>query len=85
MAQNKSGKVTWSTAEGWDVRSEGPVRARRRAAAEAADPFVANLTATSRWEVEQTLVATPKPRRGESAPAPSPWISRAIPMKCTSS
>ena len=70
MAQKKSGKVTWSTAEGWDVRAAGPVRAGRRAAAEAPDPFVAHLTATSRWEVEQTLVATPKARRGEAAPAP---------------
>ncbi len=70
MAQRKSGKVTWSTAEGWDVRAAGPVRAGRRAAAEAPDPFVAHLTATSRWEVEQTLVATPKARRGEAAPAP---------------
>lgn len=42
----------------------------RRAAAEAPDPFVAHLTATRRWEVEQTLVATPKARRGEAAPAP---------------
>ena len=52
MAQKKSGKVTWSTAEGWDVRAAGPVRAGRRAGAEAPDPFVAHLTATSRWEVE---------------------------------
>ena len=70
MALNKTGKVTWSTAEGWDVRSAGPVRGRRRAAVEAPDPFVANLTATSRWEVQQTLVATPKARRGEATPAP---------------
>jgi hypothetical protein len=69
MAMKKSGRVTWSTSEGWDVHSEGTARGARRGAA-AADPFVANLTATSRWEVEQTLVATPKVRRGEAAPAP---------------
>ena len=70
MAQKQSGKVTWSTAEGWDVRSTKPAARGRRSAAEATDPFLANLTATKRWQVEQTLVATPKTRRGEAAPAP---------------
>jgi hypothetical protein len=70
MAQKKSGRVAWSTALGWEVLAAGPVHMGRRAAAEAPDPFVAHLTATSRWEVEQTLVATPKARRGEAVPAP---------------
>ena len=71
MAQKKSGKVTWSTAEGWEVRAaERSTSAGRRAAAEAPDPFLTNLTATKRWQVEQTLVATPKARRGEAAPVP---------------
>ncbi len=70
MAQKKSGTVTWSTEHGWEVRAAEPARGRRRAAAEAPDPFVAHLTATNRWQVEQTLTATPKARRGEAAPAP---------------
>ena len=70
MARRKSGKVTWSTAEGWDVQPASPVHVGRRAAAPVPDPFVARLTTTSRWEVDQTLVATPKARRGEAVPAP---------------
>ena len=70
MATMKSGKVTWATAEGWDVRATEQTRGGRRAATEIPDPFLANLTATKRWEVEQTLTARPKARRGETAPAP---------------
>ena len=70
MAHKKSGTVSWSTTEGWDVRATEQDRGGRRAAGEVPDPFVANLTATKRWEVEQTLTATPKARRGEAAPAP---------------
>ena len=70
MAHKKSGTVSWSTTEGWDVRATEQARGGRRAAGEVPDPFVANLTATKRWEVEQTLTATPKARRGEAAPAP---------------
>ncbi len=69
MAQNKSGKVSWSTSEGWEVHAAGQARGGRRAA-ETPDPFLTNLTATKRWQVEQTLTATPKARRGEAAPAP---------------
>src|SRR5574340_407622 len=70
MAQKKSGKVSWSTTEGWDVRAVERPRGGRRAAAEAPDKFLVDLTATKRWEVEQSLDATPKARRGEAAPAP---------------
>ena len=70
MAQKKSGKVTWSTAQGWEVRAVQSGRDGRRAAAEVPDPFVARLTTASRWEVDQTLVATPKARRGEGVPDP---------------
>ncbi len=70
MATMKSGKVTWATAEGWDVRATEQTRGGRRAATEPPDPFLANLTATKRWQVEQTLTATPKARRGEGTPAP---------------
>ena len=70
MAQKTSGKVTWSTTQGWEVHAASPVRLGRRAAAEAVDPFVDRLTTASRWEVDQTLVATPKARRGEAAPDP---------------
>ena len=70
MAHKKSGTVSWSTTEGWDVRATEQARGGRRAAGEVPDPFVANLTATKRWEVEQTLTATPKARRGEATPAP---------------
>lgn len=68
MAMKKRGKVSWAT-EGWDVQSEGTARGARRGAG-AEDPFVAKLAATKRWEVEQSLTATPKVRRGEAAPAP---------------
>ena len=70
MAQKKSGKVTWSTSQGWEVRALNSGRDGRRAAAGAPDPFVARLTTASRWEVDQTLEATPKARRGEAAPDP---------------
>ena len=70
MAQKKSGAVSWSTAEGWDVRATAQTRGGRRAAGEVPDPFLENLTATKRWQVEQSLTATPKTRRGEAAPAP---------------
>ena len=70
MANMKSGTVSWATSEEWDVRAAEPARGGRRGAAETPDPFLANLTATKRWEVEQTLTATPKARRGETAPAP---------------
>ena len=69
MATKKSGKVTWTAAEGWEVQPEGTGRGARRGAAPV-DPFVGSLTATKRWEVEQTLTAAPKVRRGEAAPAP---------------
>lgn len=68
MAMKKRGKVSWAT-EGWDVQTEGTVRGPRRGAA-VEDPFAAKLAATNRWEVEQTLTATPKLRRGEAAPTP---------------
>ncbi len=70
MAHMKSGTVSWSASEGWDVRTAEQARGGRRAAAEAPDPFLMNLTATKRWQVEQTLTATPKTRRGEAASAP---------------
>jgi hypothetical protein len=70
MAKKKSGKVMWETAAGWEVQQEAAARGAHRGAAAAPDPFVANLTATKRWQVEQTLTATPKVRRGEVAPAP---------------
>ncbi|WHZ15243.1 MAG: hypothetical protein OJF52_002084 [Nitrospira sp.] len=70
MAQKKSGKVSWSTTEGWDVRAVEQPRGGRRAAAEAPDKFLVDLTTTKRWQVEQTLDAIPKARRGEAAPAP---------------
>ncbi|MBA5870467.1 MAG: CHAT domain-containing protein [Nitrospira sp. CR2.1] len=70
MAQKKSGTVSWATSEGWDVRATGAVRGGRRAAAEARDPFLESLTATNRWEIEQTLTATPKARRGEGVQPP---------------
>lgn len=70
MAQKQSGRVSWATAQGWDVRSVERSRGRRRAAADTPDKFLADLTATKRWEVEQILDATPKTRRGEAAPAP---------------
>ena len=70
MATMKSGKVSWAASEAWDVRSAEPAPRGRRGITEAPDPFLANLTATNRWQVEQTLTATPKARRGEAAPAP---------------
>ncbi len=70
MANTQSGKVNWATSEGWDIRATGAVRGGRRAVAEPPDPFLKNLTATKRWQVEQTLTATPKVRRGEAAAAP---------------
>ena len=70
MATMNSGKVSWAAAEGWDVRAAEQTRGGRRAATELPDPFLANLTATKRWQVEQTLTATPKARRGEGTPAP---------------
>ena len=70
MASTQSGKVSWSTSEGWDVRAAEPARGRRRGVTEAPDPFLANLTATKRWEVEQTLTATPRARRGEAVSTP---------------
>ncbi|MCS6297238.1 MAG: CHAT domain-containing protein [Nitrospira sp.] len=70
MATMKSGKVSWAASEEWDVRSAEPAPRGRRGITEAPDPFLANLTATNRWQVEQTLTATPKARRGEAAPAP---------------
>lgn len=70
MARTQAGKVNWSATEGWEVHTEAGTRRGRRAAAGAGDPFVAGLTATHRWEVEETLTATPKVRRGEAAAAP---------------
>ncbi|MCS6328166.1 MAG: hypothetical protein H8K06_13915 [Nitrospira sp.] len=70
MGHTQSGKVSWATSEGWEVRATGAVRGGRRATAEAPDPFLKNLTATKRWQIEQTLTATPKVRRGEAAAAP---------------
>ena len=70
MAKMTSGRVSWAASEEWDVRAAEPARRGRRAITEAPDPFLANLTATNRWQVEQTLTATPKARRGETAPAP---------------
>ncbi len=69
MAQKKSGQVSWSTAEGWEVHSAGAVRGGRRAAAELPDPFVAHLTATSRWRSNRpswrprSLAEVRQPRR----------------------
>ncbi|MBA5872960.1 MAG: CHAT domain-containing protein [Nitrospira sp. CR1.2] len=70
MAQKKTGTVSWATSEGWEVRATGAVQEGRRAAAEARDPFLENLTATHRWQIEQTLTATPKARRGEGVQPP---------------
>ena len=70
MAKKQSGTVSWATSAEWDVRTLEPARGGRRGATEPPDPFLVNLTATKRWEVEQTLTATPKARRGETAPAP---------------
>ncbi|MBS0171512.1 MAG: CHAT domain-containing protein [Nitrospira sp.] len=70
MAHRQSGKVNWAASEGWDVRATGVTRGGRRAAAEPPDRFLEHLTATKRWQIEQTLTATPKARRGEAAPAP---------------
>ena len=70
MANTQSGKVSWSTSDGWDVRATGAARGGRRAASEPPDPFLASLTGTKRWQIEQTLTATPKARRGDGTPAP---------------
>ena len=70
MAKKQSGTVSWAASEEWDVRTLESARGGRRGATETPDPFLTNLTATKRWEVEQTLTATPKARRGETAPAP---------------
>ena len=70
MAQKQSGAVSWATSEGWDVQAASSTRGGRRTAAEPPDPFLKNLTATKRWQIEQTLIATPKVRRGEAVAAP---------------
>ncbi len=70
MAKATSGTVSWAASGEWDVRAEAPARGGRRGVTDLPDPFLANLTATNRWHVEQTLTATPKARRGEAAAAP---------------
>lgn len=70
MANKKSGSVSWAASKEWEVRAAEPARGGRRGVTEAPDPFLANLTATKRWHVEQTLTATPKARRGEATPTP---------------
>ena len=70
MAQKQSGTVSWAASEGWDVQAASAPHRGRRAGGEAPDHFLESLTKTKRWQIEQTLTAKPKARRGEAVPAP---------------